>query len=100
MTLLQRPDFRAVCLWGVLALATFARPVLAANAEDDGPDVTIIATELRTIYEYRQNGHLRMIRIVPNIGRPYYLVPRDPTKGYGELDQADMLIPSWVLVEF
>lgn len=100
MTLLQRPDFRAVCLCGALALATFGRSVHAANAEDDGPDVTIIATELRTIYEYRQNGHLRIIRIVPNVGRPYYLVPRDPTKGYGELDQADMLIPSWVLVEF
>ena len=100
MTLLQRPDFRAVCLCGALALATFCRPAHAANAEDDGPDVTIIATELRTIYEYRQNGHLRMIRIVPNVGRPYYLVPRDPTKGYGELDQADMLIPSWVVVEF
>jgi len=100
MTLLQRPVFRAVCIFGALSLATLCRPAIAANAEDDGPDVTIIATEQRTIYEYRQNGHLRMIRIVPSVGRPYYLVPRDPTKGFGELDQADMLIPSWVLVEF
>lgn len=100
MTLLQHPNFRAVCIYGALALVILSRPVLAANAEDDGPDVTIIATEQRTIYEYRQNGHLRMIRIVPEVGRPYYLVPRDPTKGFGELDQADMLIPSWVVVEF
>jgi hypothetical protein len=101
MTLLHHLTFRAagLCL-GVAALALSGTPALAANAEDDGPDVTIIAGEKRTIYEYRQNGNLRMIRIVPTVGKPYYLVPRDPTKGFGDLERADMLLPSWVLIEF
>ncbi len=80
-----------------LVLATSAR---AADGEIRGPDVTIIAGEERTIYEYRQNGELRMIKIVPNWGKPYYLVPRDRTSGFGDLERAEMLLPSWVLFEF
>ena len=56
--------------------------------------------EERTIYEYRQNGHLRMVKIVPDWGKPYYLVPRDPTAGFGDLERADALLPTWVIVEF
>jgi len=41
-----------------------------------------------------------MIKIVPTIGRPYYLVPRDHTTGFGNLERADMLLPSWVIFEF
>lgn len=72
--------------------------VPAGNAR--GPDVTVIAGEQRTMYEYRQNGQLRMIKVVPKFGRPYYLTPRDPTRGFGDLEQADSLIAEWVLREF
>ena len=72
--------------------------VPAGNAR--GPDVTVIAGEQRTVYEYRQNGQLRMIKVVPKLGRPYYLTPRDPTRGFGDLEQADSLIAEWVLREF
>jgi hypothetical protein len=65
-----------------------------------GPDVVIIDEEDRTIYEFRQNGVLRMVRVVPDFGKPYYLVPRDPSQGFGDLERADMLVPSWVIVEF
>ena len=65
-----------------------------------GPDVVIIAEQDRTIYEYRQNGQLRIVKIVPNWGKPYYLVPRDPTTGFGDLERADALLPSWKLFEF
>ena len=41
-----------------------------------------------------------MIRVVPTTGRPYYLVTTDPTSGYGNLEQADTLVPQWILVEF
>ena len=41
-----------------------------------------------------------MVRVVPNFGKPYYLVPRDTTRGYGDLERADMLVPSWVILEF
>lgn len=65
-----------------------------------GPDVTIIAAERRTVYEYRQHGQLRMVKIVPKRGKPYYLVPSDPTRNHHDLEQADTLVPQWVLWEF
>lgn len=71
-----------------------------ADPRGQGPDVTIIQSEERTVHEYRQAGQLRMIKVVPKIGRPYYLVPRDETRGFGDLERADMLVPRWVLIEF
>jgi len=88
-------------LLALLALSA-APATFGATTEESlrGPDVTIIAEEERTIYEFRQNGQLRMVRVVPEFGKPYYLVPRDPTQGFGDLERADMLLPSWVIVEF
>jgi len=73
-----------------------------AGAEDAqrGPDVVIISGKDRVVYEFRQGGELRMVRVVPTWGKPYYLVPRDSTKGFGNLERADMLLPQWVIAEF
>jgi len=85
----------------LVAIALLAAPVVrASDAEPRGPDVTIIAGEKRMVYEYRQAGQLRIIKVVPKHGRPYYLVPRDETRGFGDLEQADMLIARWTLIEF
>ncbi|MEQ8484301.1 MAG: DUF2782 domain-containing protein [Pseudomonadales bacterium] len=100
---LARLGVAAACA-GAIALSAVlaAAPALAASGETSvrGPDVTIIAEEERVIYEYRQNGELRMVRVVPTLGKPYYLVPRDQTRGFGDLERADMLLPTWVIVEF
>lgn len=69
-------------------------------AEFRGPDITLIASEERMVYEYRQNGQLRMIKVVPKLGKPYYLVPYDRTRGFGDLEQAKTLVAEWVLWEF
>lgn len=79
--------------------AIAARPS-SPPPEFRGPDVTLIASEERTVYEFRQNGQLRMIKVVPKFGKPYYLAPRDRTTGFGDLEQADSLIAEWVLWEF
>ncbi len=89
----------AALLWSVGAVpAAWA----AADPEDvrRGQDVTIIAGEERTIYEYRRSGVLHRIKVVPRIGRPYYLVPDDETRAYSDLEQAKRLVPRWVLIEF
>lgn len=90
--------------WALAVLLGGALPGgLAAAAEPEdirGPDVTIIEEEDRTVLEYRQGGVLRMVRIVPTWGKPYYLVPRDQTSGEEDLQRADALLPSWVIVEF
>ncbi|MDE0035948.1 MAG: DUF2782 domain-containing protein [Gammaproteobacteria bacterium] len=75
-------------------------PPAVSLHEARGPDVTLIAGEERTVYEYRQNGKLSMIKVVPKVGKPYFLVPRDPTTGFGDLEQAETLVPRWVLIEF
>ncbi len=72
----------------------------AAEEVERGPDVVIIQGEDKVVYEFRQNGQLRMVRIVPRWGKPYYLVPRDDTTGFGDLERADMLLPKWVIAEF
>ena len=66
----------------------------------EGPDVTIIAGEKRTVFEYRQNGVLTMIKIVPENGRPYYMVPADGAPHYESLDHKRKLYPQWVIVEW
>jgi hypothetical protein len=89
--------------WRLLAAAAsllFCVSAMSAERSVDGPDITIIAGEERTVYEYWQNGQLRMVKVVPKIGKPYYLTPRDGTRGFGDLERADMLLPTWVLVEF
>lgn len=83
--------FGLLCLMSVNALG---------EEVERGPDVVIIASEDKVVYEFRQSGELRMVRIVPKWGKPYYLVPRDNTKGFGNLERADMLLPQWVIAEF
>ena len=64
------------------------------------PEVTIIKRGTDVIQEYRMNGQLYMIKIVPQIGLPYYLVDRD---GDGQLEsrynklEPDILVPSWMI---
>lgn len=64
------------------------------------PEVTIIQREDVTIHEYRLNGRLYAVRIVPDNAPPYYLVDAD---GDGELETRrkeltpEILIPQWVL---
>ncbi len=86
----------------IVALAANSALAAAASPLENlkGPDVTIIVGEERTVYEFRQNGELRMVKIVPKWGKPYYLVPRDRTTGFGNLERAETLLPSWVIIEF
>lgn len=83
-----------ILVFSLLAMVGFAEEF------ERGPDVVIIQGEDKIVYEFRQNGQLRMVRIVPKWGKPYYLVPRDDTKGFGDLERADMLLPQWVIAEF
>ncbi len=94
----RRQSVRALP-WCLCAGLVAAAPV-PSHANGRGPDVVVIAEENRMIYEFRQNGQLRMIRIVPSFGKPYYLVPKDPTQANGDLRRVESLVPSWVLWEF
>lgn len=70
------------------------------EAPQPEPEITIIQREDATIVEYRINGHLRAVRIIPVTGKPYYLVD---TNGDGQFDVRtddladNMLVPRWVI---
>lgn len=65
-----------------------------------GPGVTIIQRDQDTIHEYRAGNQLYMIKVVPKVGAPYFLVDTD---GDGNLEtrrnelDADVVTPQWVL---
>ena len=79
-------------------------PEPAPSADDEEqqaePEITIIQREDATIVEYRVNGRLRAVRIIPAQGKPYYLVD---TNGDGKFDTRtddladNMLVPRWVI---
>lgn len=68
--------------------------------ENDADQIQIIEGEDRLIYEYRQNGVLTMIKVVPENGRPYYMVPADGAPHYESLDHKRRLYPQWVIMEW
>ena len=92
-------------LQGILSLflilqAPLLRSEEATSPQLRGQDITVVQGTDRTVYEFRQNGELRAIRVVPKVGKAYTLVPADPTKGYGNLERADRWLPQWILLEF
>ena len=77
-------------------------PDVIVNGEVIEPEVKIIKQEEGTIYEYRINGQLYMVKIQPVKGPAYYLVDRD---GDGEFDSrstdpTNISVPQWILMRW
>jgi hypothetical protein len=58
-------------------------PMPVQSGETLEPDITIIRKGKNTIQEYRQGGQLYMIKVIPDIGPPYYFIDSD---GDGRMD--------------
>lgn len=58
-------------------------PMPVQSGEELEPDITIIRKGKKTIQEFRKNGELYMVKIIPAIGPAYYLIDTD---GDGTLD--------------
>lgn len=58
-------------------------PMPVQSGETLEPDITIIRRGKKTIQEYRKNGELYMVKIVPAVGPAYYLID---TNGDGNMD--------------
>jgi len=73
-------------------------PMPVQSGEALEPDITIIRKGKKTIQEYRKNGALYMVKIIPNVGPSYYLIDTD---GDGNMDvrksdlDAGMNINQW-----
>ena len=69
---------------------------------DEGlePEVKIIRRNDAVIHEYRINGRLYMVKVVPRVGPPYYLYDRD---GNGSLESRRLqlepapIVPNWTI---
>jgi hypothetical protein len=70
------------------------------SGEPIEPEITIIQREDMTVEEYRVNGRLYMVKIVPVVGKPYYLVDNDGD-GLMESRMSDVynvpVVPQWVI---
>jgi hypothetical protein len=102
-------------LWSLLAAPLWAEdkqavpeppelplPEVIIDGEVIEPEVKIIKQEEGTIYEYRINGQLYMVKVQPIKGPPYYLVDRD---GDGEFDSrstdpTNISVPQWILMRW
>lgn len=58
-------------------------PLPVQSGETMEPDITIIRKGKKTIQEFRRGGRLYMIKVVPDIGPPYYFIDND---GDGKMD--------------
>ncbi len=86
--------------------ADVAQPPVIPQPLMDGesiePEINIIQKDDRTIEEYRINGQLYMIKVIPAIGLPYYFMDTD---GDGSLESKQFEldsgpIPNWILFEW
>ncbi|WP_163830840.1 DUF2782 domain-containing protein [Spartinivicinus ruber] len=75
-----------------------------ALAEDPiRPDTEVVIKEGkdRTIQEYRHNGFVYAIKVIPKEGKPYFLVAADSEGNFIRTDKHhQMLIPSWKILEW
>ncbi|MDH3899960.1 MAG: DUF2782 domain-containing protein [Gammaproteobacteria bacterium] len=69
-------------------------------AEEFEPEVKITKRSESTIYEYSIKGQVYMVKIVPRVGYPYYLIDTD---GDGSLEsrynklEPELVVPNWMI---
>ena len=85
--------------WSLLLVSVFAS-AQGNSVQINGPDVVLIEDKDRRIYEYRQNGVVQLIKVVPIIGPPYYLRPAKRLRHNNKLLQDDLLLPEWRIINF
>lgn len=77
-------------------------PPAMDGGTNDEPEVTITKQTEQTVEEYRAGGKLYMIKIIPKVGKPYYLVD---DRGDGKFSRQESLDsgvrpPRWIIHRF
>jgi hypothetical protein len=79
-------------------------PPAAPELPDAGqpePEITITTKGTEIHEEYRLNGRLYMIKVVPKKGKPYYLIDQEGTGQFRRNDfETRISIPNWVIKRF
>lgn len=81
-------------------------PTLPKKVQDNEPmepDITIIRKEKKIIQEYRRDGKLYMVKVIPEVGPPYYFLD---TNGDGKMDvrrsdlNPNINVQQWQILEW
>ena len=91
--------FPSTLLVGLIFLSEITSAIPPVD-EYDEDQIELIEGEDRLIYEYRQNGMLTMIKVVPKKGLSYYMVPLNGRESIEGLDHQKKLYPQWVIKEW
>src|SRR6266576_3416146 len=75
-------------------------PPEIANDPELEPQVTIVRRPTETIEEYRVNGRLTMLKVIPKTGRPYYLVAEGTDGTFIRRDSLDTVSKATMLLLF
>lgn len=71
------------------------------SGEQSEPEVTITTKGTEIHEEYRLNGRLYMVKVIPKNGKPYYLIDHE---GSGQFRRSDfeprIAVPTWVIKRF
>lgn len=106
----MKPNLISALLLGLLAAPAMAQesgepvetpdePVIISDYQPPGSEAQIVirpGNENEVFYEYRVNGELVEIKVVPDIGPEYYLVPAEGG-GWIRESETELLVPSWVI---
>lgn len=73
-----------------------------APSVSDAPPVTITPSTQGRVVEYRSHGKLYMLKVIPKVGKPYYLIDQKGDGQFARQDSLDsgMRPPMWVVKEF
>lgn len=73
-----------------------------APSASDAPPVTITPSSQGRVVEYRSHGKLYMLKVIPKVGKPYYLIDQKGDGQFARQDSLDsgMRPPMWVVKEF
>lgn len=95
------PFARLIPLWGKFMSTTLILVCLSASTlalDPAGETVTIRNDGQQTYYEFRVNGEIVEIKVVPKVGPSYYLVPAEGQSGdFVRKDNPEIRVPSWVI---
>lgn len=65
-------------------------PLPVENGEPMEADITITRRGEKTIHEYRMNGTLYKIKVIPDIGPAYYYIDLDGNGEMEEVSESDL----------
>jgi hypothetical protein len=87
---------RSMLLIPALIGTVFLSSIGSAMANPNEPSIIIRHSEDKTFYEYKVNGELVEIKVVPKMGPAYYLVPTDDDDMKRQ-KQSNLSVPTWVI---